>query len=180
MVSARLDAVTKAKTAYVTAKATLEARLREQLREELANLQTQIDIAVRYAVDSGETKANVLRALGTKDYGTLNASLERTSKVAEIVGDDPLQDVYSYDPGGRTLSVHYVNHGPSGYTGDAVFDVRFVDSGLIFFSQTPLYSDDFSVRNDAVVALDGKTDGHYYDEANTWVQEQAKQFFEGE
>lgn len=177
MVSARLDAVTKAKTAYVTAKATLEARLREQLRDELANLQTQIDIAVRYAVDSGESKANVLRALGTKDYGTLNASLERTSQVAEIVGDDPLQDVYSYDSESQTLYVKYVNHGPSNYTGEAVFDVRFVDAGVIFFSQTPLYSDDFTVRNDAVVALDGKTDGHYYDEANAWLQEQAKQLF---
>jgi predicted PP-loop superfamily ATPase len=64
MKSARLSAVNKAKQAYVMAKTTLEQRLREQMREELSNLQTQIDIAVRYAYDSGESKADILRAMG--------------------------------------------------------------------------------------------------------------------
>jgi hypothetical protein len=81
MTNARLDAVSKAKQAYVLAKSTLEQRLREQMKTELANIQTQMDIAVRYAFDAGESKADILRALGTKDYGTLNASLERTQGV---------------------------------------------------------------------------------------------------
>src|SRR6056297_2402903 len=112
--NARLDAVNKARQAYFVAKSTLEHRLREQLREELANLQTQVDVAVRYAYDSGESKANILRSMGTKDYGTLNASLERTSGVSEVRGVDPLDAVYSWSL--DQLVVNYVNHGPQEYS----------------------------------------------------------------
>ncbi len=168
MVSARLDAVSKAKQAYILARTTLEARLREQMRKELANLQTQVDIAVRYAVDAGESKASILRALGTKDYNTLNASLERTQGVAEIVGADPLAGVYSLDR--DVLGVRYVNHGTQNYNGEAVFALKRLDDGkILLLSTTPLWSDDYTVRNDAVMALDGKSDGEYYDEAVKWI-----------
>lgn len=171
MVSARLDAVSKAKRAYVMAKTTLEARLREQMRSELANLQTQIDIAIRYAVDSGESKADVLRALGTKDYNTLKSSLERTHGVAEIVGADPLANVYSLDR--DVLEVRYVNHGTQKYNGEAFFSVKRLDDGkILLLSSTPLWSDDYTVRNDAVMALDGKSDGEYYEEVVAWIQAQ--------
>lgn len=168
--NAKLDAVTKAKKAYVIAKTTLEARLREQMWEELSNLQTQIDIAVRYAIDSGESKASVLRALGTKDYNTLNASLERTRGVTEVVGTNPLDSVYSILDG-NVLSVSYVNHGKSGYTADALFDVKNLEDGrILLLSKTPLWNEKYTVRNDAVAVLDGKSDGEYYEEAVTWIK----------
>ena len=171
MVSARLDAVSKAKRAYVMAKTTLEARLREQMRSELANLQTQIDIAVRYAVDSGESKADVLRALGTKDYNTLKSSLERTHGVAEIVGADPLADVYKLE--NNILEVNYVNHGTQRYNGEAIFAVKHLDDGnILLLSASKLWNDDFTVRNDAVMALDGKSDGEYYEEVVAWIRAQ--------
>jgi hypothetical protein len=173
--SQKLDAVSKAKQAYVLARTTLEARLREQMRLELANLQTQIDIAVRYAVDAGESKASVLRALGTKDYNTVKASLDRTQAVAEIVGADPLANVYLLDgnDGYEFLHVHYVNHGTQGYTGDAKFRVKRLDNGgILFLAETPLWNDDYTIRNDVVVALDGKTDGEYYEEAVAWTYSQ--------
>ena len=169
MMNARLDAVTKAKQAYVLARTTLEARLREQLASEMANLQTQIDIAVRYAVDAGETKAAILRALGTKDYNTLKASLERTQGVTEVVGVDPLDSVYALD--GDVLTVRYVSHGSLNYSGDAVFTVkRFDDGKILLLADTPLWSDDYAVRNDVVAALDGRTDGEYYDEVIEWLR----------
>jgi hypothetical protein len=173
--SQKLDAVSKAKQAYVLARTTLEARLREQMRVELANLQTQIDIAVRYAVDAGESKASVLRALGTKDYNTVKASLDRTQSVAEIVGADPLAGVYSISghPGFERLYVEYVNHGTLGYSGDAEFRIKRLDNGsILFLAETPLWNDDYTIRNDVVVALDGKTDGEYYEEAVTWISGQ--------
>lgn len=173
--SARLDAVQKAKTAYVVARTTLEARLREQMRDELLNLQTQIDIAVRYAVDSGESKAAILRALGTKDYGTINASLERTQSVSEVVGADPLGDTYSvtHTPDGDRLEVNYVNHGDDWLNGSSSFDIRKLDDGRIMLSAlSPLWDDTFTVRNDAVAVLDGRFDGFYYDEAVSWLRSQ--------
>jgi hypothetical protein len=168
--NARLDAVTKTKTAYVMAKATAEARLRELLANEMSNLQTQIDIAVRYAYDNGETKAAILRALGTKDYGTLNASLERTAGVAQIVGASWLDDVYSLLDGGKYLMVEYDSHGSRLVDGVATFEVvHTVDGRIMFSTVTPLWNEDYTVRNDVVAALDGVFDGEYYEEASHWM-----------
>lgn len=167
--NARLDAVNKARQAYFVAKSTLEHTLRERLREELANLQTQVDIAVRYAYDSGESKANILRSMGTKDYGTLNASLARTSGVSEVRGVDPLDAVYSWSL--DQLVVNYVNHGPQEYSGTAVFDVaRLEDGTIMLWAETSLWDEDFKHRNDVVAVLDGKRDGFYYEEAVDWIR----------
>ena len=167
---AKLDAVTKAKGAYALAKSTLEARLREQLREELRRLSSQMDIAIRYAYDDGHRKSDILRALGTKDFYTLKHSLERTQGVVEEQGVDPLDSVYSLDQLTSSLLVRYHNHGPMQITGEAVFDVKKLDDGTTWFmSGTPMWSDDYTVRNEAVAALDGKQDGYYYEEAKGWV-----------
>ena len=166
--SKNLDAVQKARQAFVVARTTLEARLREQMREELTNLQTQVDIAVRYAFDSGESKASIMRAMGTKDYNTMNASLERTQGVAQIVGADPLADVYTLVD--DLLYVNYVNHGVDKFNGQATFEVKHLDDGgILLLSRDSLWNEDYTVRNDAVAVLDGKTDGFYYEEAIEWI-----------
>lgn len=163
--SAKLDAVSRAKQAYVIAKATLEQKLREEMDRELANMRTQIDIAIRYAYDSGETKASICRSLGTKDYGTVRRSLERTSGVKELVGYSP----YSWSDK-DTVTVNYDNYGPNGYSGEASFLVKKLDDGgYLFLAFDSLWSDDYKVRNDVVAALDGKTDGFYYDDLKSWV-----------
>lgn len=153
----------------MSAKSTLEHRLREQLNKEMSNLQTQIDIAVRYAYDSGETKANILRALGTKDFNTVVRCLERTSAVAEIVGESPLDSIYSWLDKDTVRAV-YKDHGPNNYSGEASFVVKKLDNGsYLFLSLDSLWSEDYKTRNDIVAALDGKTDGHYYEELVSWV-----------
>ena len=169
--STRLDAVAKARQAYVVARTTLEQRLREQMRLELTNLQTQVDIAVRYAFDAGESKASIMRAMGTKDYNTMNASLERTTGVAEIVGADPLADVYKILHG--SLFVTYVNHGPDKFNGSASFEMKELEDGrLLLLALDSLWNEDYTVRNDAVAVLDGKTDGYYYEEVIAWLNTQ--------
>lgn len=174
--NARLDAVTKAKTAYVMARATLEARLREQMANELSNLQTQIDIAVRYAFDSGESKAAILRALGTKDYGTLNASLDRTETVTQITGENWLDNVYQIIDNGKYLMVDYDSHGTREITGVATFEIiTTVDGRTLFSSVTPLWNEDYTIRNDVVGVLDGQFDNEYYYEAANWLRSQPTQ-----
>lgn len=169
--SKQLDAVSKARQAFVIARSTLEARLREQMREELTNLQTQVDIAVRYAFDSGESKAAIMRAMGTKDYNTMVASLERTQGVAEVVGADPLANVYQLVDG--KLHVDYADHGADKFNGEAVFEIKQLDGGAVMLlGDRPLWNEDYTVRNDAIAALDGKTDGHYYDEVIAWMSRQ--------
>lgn len=169
MKNARLSAVSKAKQAYVMAKTTLETRLREQMREELANLQTQIDIAVRFAYESGESKADILRAMGTTNYHTIYESLERTSAVTEVVGDDPYSDTFSMI-GPDVVAVSFHEHGPKRYTGEASFTVKKLDDGsYLFLSRDPLWSEDYKTRNDVVAVLDGVKDGYYYDELCQWI-----------
>lgn len=174
--SQRLDAVARARQAFVLARATLEQRLRDQMAEELTNLQTQVDIAVRYAFDSGESKAAIMRAMGTKDYNTMQSSLERTQGVAEVVGADPLGDVYwklTGENGASLLVVNYVNHGDDKLNGKSDFEVRVLDDGRTMLSAyAPLWDETFTVRNDAVAVLDGKFDGKYYEEAVAWLSEQ--------
>lgn len=168
--SQRLDAVSKARQAYVLARTTLEQRLREQMREELANLQTQVDIAVRYAFDSGGSKSAIMRAMGTKDYGTMNASLGRTQGVAAIEGDNPLASVYRVVD--DALYVNWVNHGDENYNGFAIFDMKTLDDGrLMLLGRDSLWNEDYTVRNDAIAMLDGRTDGKYYQEVLDWLQE---------
>ena len=169
MKNMRLSAVSKARQNYLIAKTTLEQRLKEQMRDELANLQTQIDIAVRYAYDSGESKADILRALGTKFYGAVNESLERTSGVNETVGDDPYNQIFSM-MGDDVVVVSYDKHGPKQYSGEASFTVKKLDDGsYLFLSLDPLWSEDYRTRNDVVAVLDGVKDGFYYEELCEWI-----------
>ena len=171
MKSARLSAVNKAKQAYVMAKTNLEQKLREQMREELSNLQTQIDIAVRYAYDSGESKRDIGRALGTSNYNTINESLERTSGVTEVAGDDPYNEIFTMMDS-ETVVVSYDRHGPSQYSGEASFTVKKLDDGsYLFLSLDPLWSDDYRTRNDVVAVLDGVKDGFYYEELVEWISQ---------
>jgi len=173
MKNARLDAVSKAKQAYVMAKTTLEQRLREQMKTELANIQTQIDIAVRMAYEAGESKADILRAMGTSNYHSIYDSLKRTSSVTEIVGQDPLDNIYSM-MGSDVVVVNYENHGPKGYSGEASFTIKKLDDGsYLFLSLDPLWSDDYRVRNDVVAVLDGVKDGFYHEELSEWISARA-------
>lgn len=168
--SARLDAVFKAKQAYVMARATLEHRLRDQLSQELSNLQAQVDMAVRFAYEAGENKANILRSLGTKDYNTVTKSLARTNAVTIVEGEDPLDKAYRFDAAEDKLYVTYQNHGPSSITGTATFVVKKMDDGTTWFMAIdPLWNAGYTVRNEVVAALDGRQDGYYYDEAIRWV-----------
>ena len=167
--SARLDAVSKAKQAYGLAKSTLAIELRRRMQRELANLQTQLDIAIRYAVDSGESKADILRALGTTSYNTIYESLARTSGVAKVVGTDPLDRVYRLED--NILHVSYSGHGPNDYSGEADFEIKNIPGGrIMLLSISPLYNEDYSIRNDVVASLDQKTEGFYFEEVSEWLK----------
>jgi hypothetical protein len=173
--SAYLDAVTKARTELVLAKATLEAKLREQLERDLANMQTRVDLAVRYAYDNGHSKAQILQAMGSKYYGIVNDSLERTEGVDEVRGVHPLASVYTYDRDAMTLTVRYDNHGPQRITGNAEFFVVTLEDGsMLFNANQSLWNHDYTVKNDVVAVLSNIQDGFYYEEAVQWVTDSEK------
>jgi hypothetical protein len=45
------------------------------------------------------------------------------------------------------------------------------DGSYLFFSLESLWSEDYKTRNDVVAALDGKSDGFYYEEMLSWVKQ---------
>lgn len=167
-----MDAVAKARADLVLARTTLERRLREQLEDELSNLQARVDVAVRYAYEAGHSKGSIVNAMGSKYYGLVNDSLERTQGITEAEGADPLDLVYMYDPNTGHFSATYRDHGPDQITGEAMFQFKKLDDGTSwFFSKDPLYNSDYTQRNDVVDALDNRQDGYYYEEALGWVSE---------
>ena len=174
--SAHLDAVTKARSELVLAKATLEARLREELEEQLHNMQSRLDLTVRYAHDAGHSKAQILQAMGAKYYGIVNECLERTEGVEEIVGTDPLDSVYELDESRGSLTVKYDNHGPTGITGEAIFEIKYMHDGTtLLFAHTPLWNEDYTKKNDVVAVLSNINEGYYYEEAVAWLTSSMQQ-----
>ena len=174
--SAHLDAVTKARTELVMAKATLEARLREQLEEQLHNMQSRLDLTVRYAYDAGHSKAQILQAMGAKYYGIVNESLERTEGLEEIVGRDPLDSVYELDEARGALTVRYDEHGPSLVSGEATFEIKYMHDGtMLLFAHTPLWNEDYTQKNDVVAVLSNVNEGYYYEEAVAWLTSSSAQ-----
>ena len=174
--SAHLDAVTKARTELVLARATLEARLRDELESQLSNMQSRLDLTVRYAYDAGHSKAQILQAMGAKYYGIVNESLERTEGTEEIVGSDPLDSVYELDEARGALTVRYNNHGPAEITGEAIFEVKYMHDGtILFFAHTPLWNEDYTKKNEVVAVLSNINEGYYYEEAIAWMTSSSAQ-----
>jgi hypothetical protein len=90
--------------------------------------------------------------------------------VAQIVGADPLAEVYELVDG--VLFVNYVNHGVDKFNGQASFEIKRLDDGkILLLARDSLWNEDYTVRNDAVAVLDGKTDGFYYEEVIEWLQQ---------
>jgi hypothetical protein len=168
--NADLDAVMQARQRYVIAKTTLEQRLMDELRKQLASLSAQVDLSVRFAFNGGSNKAEILRALGTKDYRTIYESLERTEGVERVDGIDPLNSVYVMSSNNEVITATYTNHGPQGISGIASFDIRRMEDATTWLmARDPLWTDDYTVRNYVVAALDGQQDGFYYKEAMVWL-----------
>jgi hypothetical protein len=106
--------------------------------------------------------------MGTRDWKTLQACLDRTDAVTQIVGQDPLDKAYTIID--DTLVATYSNHGPLDITGMGTFAIKKMGDGTTWFMAVdPLWNADYSVRNDVVAALDGKQDGYYYEEAMGWL-----------
>lgn len=170
----KLQAVTFARENLRQMKQNLEEELRRELQEKLAHAQVLVDNAVRAAFDSGIRKAEILRAMGTRDFRTMQDCLDRTESIAGVASSSSLDSTYSYDPEAKILSVNYVNHGPNDITNKARFEVkRNEDDNQIFFDSldSKYYGDNYASINHAVVWLDRKLEGFYYEEALEWLHE---------
>lgn len=142
------------------ARLVLEEEARKKIDLALTDHRLELAVAVREAYNAKQNKSAIGRALHSKDRRTIDELLALTEGV-EVVVEEPkgFADVvpelrpntrFNYDPATGLLKVR------EGDT-EAMFTVDYWEGGQIYlFSQTNLWSEGYTKRNDIVFLLDGK------------------------
>lgn len=159
-----LAEVTRARTALRTLRSELEA----EVERKIALARDASDLAIRKAYNAGARKADILRASGTRNFGTIQESLDRTEGVSVALDEAAPSQEFEWDDltGGLRVTI----------AGDtAIFDVqRRGSDDYIFYTDHPLWNNDYTVKNLVVDQLDGVTFGPLWERANAWVRKQKK------
>ena len=132
----------------------VEEELRLKRIEMLGAEQASIEHIIVRAVANGATIGQIKKAYGTKDHRTIASIVTaRSSEIEAVrkaaVEKKPATDWFTLD-GDRAL-VELP-------TGAATFTWSEVDGLFMFTTDEPLWNDDFTIRNEAVALLDGKTE----------------------
>lgn len=132
----------------------VEEELRLKRIEMLGAEQASIEHIIVRAMANGATIGQVKKAYGTKDHRTIATIV--TARADEIeavrraaVEKKPAPNWFELYDGHATVTVG---------NDSADFEWSEVDGDIMFFSGTPLWNDDFTIRNEAVALLDGKTE----------------------
>jgi hypothetical protein len=163
------DYLNRVKEAANTARnnaAQLEARLKAQIKAELAKDATAVDIAAAEAFRSGHSKTAIGRYMGTKDFNTYNDAIQRGLR---LLGSDSVSsELNIWREANGYINIQRGNE-------LAVFAPTYVDGErAMFFAETPLWDETFSVRNTLVAELDQTHDGPLYDEVMKWMKTHEK------
>lgn len=159
------DRIRQAKRDLVDFKRDAESILRAELANRIATRQKIVDDAVRAAYDYGLSKAAIGRALGTKDYRTVQATLDRTVPTDPAHHDTPAQDTPTTPTQAGTwhregnavrLDNVILPSVPDGYTGTLTFDVEDETGNLavpdeVAFEDFPLYAQVATVVNNGTL-----------------------------
>ena len=160
------DRIRQAKRDLMDFKRDAESILRAELANRVATRQKIVDDAVRAAYDYGLSKAAIGRALGTKDYRTVQATLDRTAsdQTHEWTGTAHASESVLTTEAGTWLregnAVRLDNvvlpSTPDGYTGTLTFDVEDETGNLavpegVAFEDFPLYAQVATVVNNGTL-----------------------------
>ena len=159
------DRIRQAKRDLVDYKRDAESILRAELANRIATRQKIVDDAVRAAFDHGLSKAAIGRALGTKDYRTVQTTLDRTVPTDPTLAntDAPATSAPPTQTGtwlreGNTVRLDnmVLPSVPDGYTGTLTFDVEDETGNLsvpddVAFEDFPLYAQVATVVNNGTL-----------------------------
>ena len=149
-----LEELAERRLAFKSYREGVEEELRKLRIEKLAAEQASIEHIIVRAMAEGATLGQIKRAYGTKDHRTIanivaarameikalaNARREEKAKTDWFKLSDDLVLVERED-------------------GAARFTWAEVDDKIMFTTEEPLWNEDFTVRNEAVALLDGKTE----------------------
>lgn len=152
-----LEELAERRLAFKSYREGVEEELRKLRIEKLAAEQASIEHIIVKAMAEGATLGQIKRAYGTKDHRTIANIV--TARAAEIEAlqnakreEKAATDWFSFGlPGDdRVTVVRDVDV--------AVYNWSEVDGKIMFTTEEPLWNEDFTIRNEAVALLDGKTE----------------------
>lgn len=158
-----LAEVTQARTALRTLRSELEA----EIERKIALARDASDLAIRKAYNAGARKADILRASGTRNFGTIQESLDRTEGVSVALEEVVNAGKFSWR--GTLLVVNEEDN-------VVEFEPHYREDtdDYIFYTEAPLWNTDWTGQNALVAGLDAKTSGPLWDEANAWMKGNTK------
>lgn len=133
----------------------VDEELRKLRAEKLGAEQASIEHIVVKAMAEGATLGQVKRAYGTKDHRTIaNIVAARASEIeavreAQVEQEEPKDDWFILGMGHVSVFLDDAR---------ATFTWSEVDGLLMFSTDEPLWDSDYTIRNEAVALLDGKTE----------------------
>lgn len=150
-----LEELAERRIAFKTFRETVDAELRKLRVERLSAEQASIEHIVVKAMAEGATLGQIKRAYGTKDHRTIASIVESRAHEIEAIQKAKQEQKASTDwfilSDLDTARVVIGNH---------VADYTWyeVDGELMFTTDDSLWNDDFTIKNEAVALLDGKTE----------------------
>lgn len=150
--------------AFAVYKQQVEAEV-AQLRElRLGEYIAEIDHEVSVAYAAGALKTEIMEAYGTRDAGTISRILERTPTIENLPAEpepeveeereapDFVEDMFIEEDGSRFIAVDIDTHKAmvSYQVTPGTLDTNMRAGSYTFFTETPLFNSDYSVRNIAV------------------------------
>lgn len=154
--SATLKELRERREAYRLFREDVEADLKRQRQERLAAEQLGIEQLIIKAASEGATQGEIKRAYGTKDHRTISSVINAHGP--EIAA---MRKARAKVLSGMPDWLTFVDYGFQVVIGEHGSDYTFseMDDGTFLFSSTELlWNDDYSIKNEAVELLDGKTE----------------------
>ena len=149
-----LQELSERRVAYRAYREQVEEELRQLRIEKLAAEQANIEHLVAKAAAAGGTTGQIKRAYGTKDHRTVADILARRASEIKALRNAEVEKQND------TSWFTFTDDGISVRIGDseALFTYVYVDDQMMLTTETPMWNDDFTQRNEAVALLDGKTE----------------------
>lgn len=150
-----LQELAEGRAAYKTRRARIDEELRTLRAEKLAAEQAAIEQIIVRAMAEGATLGQIKRAYGTKDHRTISDIVTSRADEIQAVRDareakrKATEDWFKIREDNILVTIN--GH-------EAFFTYTNVDDVIMFTTDTPLWNEDFSIKNEAVAILDGKTE----------------------
>lgn len=151
-----LEELAERRAAFAAHRAKVDEELRRKRVELLAAEQAAIEGIVVRAMAEGATLGQVKKAYNTKDHRTIATIVAARAHEIDAVRKQKDEakakdDWFTFED--DTVLVVLDGHGTARYTWTEI------EGELMFTTDEPLWNDDFTIKNEAVALLDGKTEG---------------------